>query len=124
MTLRVVFDTNLLVSYLIVHRPPLATLIDDHLAQGRFILITAHELLAELARVLRYPRLQRYYDDATRDRFVALIAALSEVVVLPENIPPISRDSDDDRVIACAVVSHADAIVSGDKDLLALKRVG
>jgi putative PIN family toxin of toxin-antitoxin system len=121
---RAVFDTNLLVSYLLVHRPPIAALLNVHLAQGRFSLITALELLEELARVLRYPRLQRYYDAATRDRFVALIAALSEVVELPEAIPPISRDPDDDRVIACAVVGRADVIVSGDKDLLALKQVG
>ena len=81
-------------------------------------------MLEELARVLRYPRLQRYYDGATRDRFVALIAALSEIVELPEDIPSISRDPDDDRVIACAVVGRADVIVSGDKDLLALKQIG
>ena len=123
--LRVVFDTNLLVSYLLVHRPPIATLIDEYLARERFVLVSAPELLEELARVLRYPRLQRYYDAATRDRFVALVAALSEVVVvLPEDIPPIGRDPDDDRVIACAVVGRADVIVSGDKDLLAVERVG
>ncbi len=90
----------------------------------QFTDITALELLEELARVLRYPRLQRYYDAATRDRFVTLVAALSEVVELPEAIPLISRDPDEDRVIACAVVGRADVIVGGDKDLLALKQVG
>lgn len=122
--MRAVFDTNLLVSYLLVHRPPLATLVDEYLAQENFTLVTAPELLAELERVLRYPRLQRYYDAPQRDRFVALVAALSEVVELPTNIPAISRDPDDDRVIACAVVGRADFIVSGDKDLLTLKQVG
>lgn len=121
---RAVFDTHLLVSYLLVHRPPIATLLETYLAQARFTLITAPELLAELARVLRYPRLQRYYDTATADRCVALIAALSELVELPAEIPPISRDPDDDRVIACAVVGRADFIVSGDRDWLDLGRVG
>lgn len=121
---RAVFDTNLLVSYLLVHRPPIALLIDEQLAQERFTLVSAPVLLEELARVLRYPRLQRYYDTEQRDRFVALIAALSELVELPEEIPPISRDPDDDRVIACAVVGRADGIVSGDRDLLDLREVG
>lgn len=121
---RAVFDTNLLVSYLLVHRPPIALLIDEQLAQERFTLVSAPVLLEELARVLRYPRLQRYYDTAQRDRFVALIAALSELVELPEEIPPISRDPDDDRVIACAVVGRVDGIVSGDRDLLDLREVG
>lgn len=122
--LRAVFDTNVLVSYLLVHRPPIATLIDEHLAQGRFTLVSAPDLLEELARVLRYPRLQRFYSPEERDRFVALIAALSELVELPEDLPAISRDPADDRVIACAVVGRAEAIVSGDRDLLALQTVG
>jgi putative PIN family toxin of toxin-antitoxin system len=122
--IRAVLDTNLLVSYLLTHRPPIATLIDEHLAQERFCLVTGAHLLEELDRVLRYPKLQRYYSEEARTRFVALIAALSEVVELPESVPPISRDPDDDWVIACAVVGQADVIVSGDRDLLALEQVG
>jgi putative PIN family toxin of toxin-antitoxin system len=80
--------------------------------------------LAELDRVLTYPKLQRYYTDEERTRFVALVMALGEVVDVPETIPRICRDPDDDRLIACAVVGEADVIVSGDNDLLALERVG
>ena len=53
-----------------------------------------------------------------------LLMALSEVVELPETIPQICRDPDDDRIIACAVVGGAEVIVSGDDDLLVLDRVG
>jgi putative PIN family toxin of toxin-antitoxin system len=87
-------------------------------------LVTAPELLAELDRVLAYPKLQRYYNEEDRTRFVALVMALSEVVELPETIPRICRDPDDDRVIACAVVGQADVIVTGDQDLLALGCAG
>jgi putative PIN family toxin of toxin-antitoxin system len=122
--IRAVLDTNLLVSYLLTHRPPIATLIDHHLALDSFVLVTAPELLAELDRVLAYTKLLRYYTEEDRTRFVALVMALSEVVDLPETVPRICRDPDDDRVIACAVVGEADVIVSGDDDLLALERVG
>jgi uncharacterized protein len=122
--IRVVLDTNLLVSYLLTHRPPIATLVDHYLAREEITLVTAPELLDELDRVLGYSRLQRYYTAAQRKRFVALVLALSEVVELPESIPRICRDPDDDWVIACAVVGQADAIVSGDQDLLVLERVG
>jgi uncharacterized protein len=121
--MRAVLDTNLLVSYLLTHRPPIAILIDHHLARDDFMLVTAPELLAELDRVLRYPKLHRYYTDEERKRFVALVMALCDVVDLPERIPRISRDPDDDRVIACAVVGEADVIVSVDEDLLALEQV-
>ena len=120
---RVVLDTNLLVSYLITHRPPIATLIDHHLLRQHFILVTAPELLAELDRVLAYSKLQRYYSEENRTQFVALIMAVSEVVDLPEAIPRIGQDPDDDRVIACAVAGAAELIISGDHDLLALQRV-
>jgi putative PIN family toxin of toxin-antitoxin system len=122
--IRAVLDTNLLVSYLLTHRPPIATLIDEHLARESFGLVTAAVLLEELDRVLRYPRLQQYYSEETRTRYIALIAALSEVVELPESVPAICRDPDDDWVIACAVAGEADHIVSGDRDLLSLERVG
>jgi putative PIN family toxin of toxin-antitoxin system len=122
--IRAVLDTNLLVSYLLTHRPPIATLIDDYLAREQFGLVTAVVLLEELDRVLGYPKLRRYYSEESRTRFVALIAALGEVIELPESVPSICRDPDDDWVIACAVVGQADYLVSGDRDLLALERVG
>jgi putative PIN family toxin of toxin-antitoxin system len=122
--IRAVLDTNLLVSYLLAHRAPIATIIDDFLAQDQFIMISAPELLVELDRVLTYPKLQRHYSDEERRCFVALVFALSEAVDLPETVPRICRDPDDDRRVACAVVGGADVIVSGDEDVLALQRVG
>jgi putative PIN family toxin of toxin-antitoxin system len=106
------------------HRPPIATLIDQYLIRDDFELVTAPELPAELDRVLAYPKLQRYYAEEDRTRFVALVMALSEGVELPETIPRICRDADDDRVIAYAVVGEADVIVTGDEDLLALEHAG
>ncbi|RZT05809.1 putative PIN family toxin of toxin-antitoxin system [Duganella sp. BK701] len=43
-------------------------------------------------------------------------------VSLPAIIPKVSRDPKDDVVLACALQSHTDAIVSGDRDLLSLKQ--
>jgi putative PIN family toxin of toxin-antitoxin system len=122
--IRAVFDTNVLVSYLLTHRPPIATLIDDHLKEDDFQLVTAQPLLSELDRVLRYPKLRPYLKEGERKRFLSLVAALSDVVILPDDIPEISRDPDDDLLIACAVVGEADLLVSGDRDLLDLGKVG
>jgi putative PIN family toxin of toxin-antitoxin system len=100
--MRAVLDTNLLVSYLLTHHPPIATIIDGFLAQDEFVMVTAPELLVELDRVLTYPKLQRYYTDKERTRFVALIMALGEVVDLPETIPRICRDPEDDQFLTAA----------------------
>jgi putative PIN family toxin of toxin-antitoxin system len=122
--IRALVDTNLLVSYLISHRPPISELIDAHLARNDWGPLAAPILLQELDRVLQYPRLQRYYTPEARVRYVALVAALSELVELPDAVPRICRDPDDDWVIACAVIGRANVIVSGDRDLLDLERIG
>lgn len=122
--MRVVLEPNFWVSYLISRRPPIADVIDIHLARGDFEAVTSSVLLEELERVLQYPKLQRYYDPETRLRFVALVAALSELVDLPENAPAICRHPADDWVIATAVVGNAEVIVSGNRHLLELEQVG
>ena len=55
---------------------------------------------------------------------MALIAAVSEVVDIPDELPRVVRDPQDDYLIACALAGEADFILSGDKDLLVLKTVG
>ncbi len=122
--MRVVLDTNFWVSYLISRHPPIADVVDIHLVHGDFEAFTSPVLLEELERVLQYPKLQRYYDPETRLRFVALVAALSELVDLPESIPAICRHPADDWVIATAAAGNADCIVSGNKHLLELKKIG
>jgi putative PIN family toxin of toxin-antitoxin system len=45
-----------------------------------------------------------------------------EIIEIADKVRGICRDSDDDMVIACAVAAKADFIVSGDKDLLVIKK--
>ena len=119
--MRVVIDPNLLVSYLLTHRGPIAQLLDVHLAREDFILVICAQLLEELNRVLKYDKFERYFNDETRLRFIALVAAIGEAVEIPEEVPPITRDPKDDYLIACAIAGNADFIISGDKDMLELK---
>ena len=118
--MRVVIDPNLLVSYLLKHRGPIANIIDTHLAQENFTLLGCVQLLEELDGVLQYPKFQQYFDDETRLRFVALVSALSELVDIPDQVPRLVRDPKDDYLIACALAGDADFIVSGDKDVLVI----
>lgn len=84
---------------------------------GRLVLVSSPALLAELERVLAYPKLARVFADPSR-----LVARLRAVVDLVE---PTSRlavvaDEPDNRVLEVAVEVRADAIVTGDGGLLAL----
>lgn len=119
--MRVILDTNLLVSYLLTHRGPIQQILDVHLARQDFTLLICVTLLEELERVLQYDKLRRFVNDENRMRFIALIASLGELVDIPDDIPSILRDPKDDYLIACALAGNADFIVSGDKDLLETK---
>ena len=57
---------------------------------------------------------------ATRESLVVAYTALITRID-PVTMPRISRDPDDDHVIACALAAHAKVIVSGDKDLRVLR---
>jgi uncharacterized protein len=121
---RVVADTNVLVSGLIWPGPP-ATFLDAALRKS-FHLLTSEGLLSELEEVLSRPHLEPRL--RARGRSVAEIMAKQRVLatlVQPADLQPPSdlRDLEDLPVLQCAVGGHAQAIVTGDKDLLTLKEV-
>jgi uncharacterized protein len=117
--IRAVLDTNTIVSGVGWGGPPGAVL--DAAMAGHFESVTSPALLAELRRVLSYPKLQAVVGDA--DELIKLLA-LAAIVVTPTETVTISRDPDDDRLIAAALEADADVIVSGDQDLLTLGRIG
>jgi putative PIN family toxin of toxin-antitoxin system len=114
-TPRVVLDSNVIVSGLGWSGPPAKIL--DAALDGRLVLITSPPLLAELRRVLRYPKLAKVIDRA--EQLADLIEA-SSVVVLPTRVLAVVDDESDNRVLEAAVEGNVDYIVSGDDDLLGL----
>jgi putative PIN family toxin of toxin-antitoxin system len=111
---RVVFDTNVLISALVFGGLPRALLI--RVFRGEVMLVTSSVLLNELEEVL----VVRFAHDASHARTVrAEIELLAEVVEAPE-LARVARDRDDDAVLAAAIAGKASAIVTGDRDLLVL----
>ncbi len=120
--MRVVLDTNIIVSGLLSGAGPPAKLLRLWL-EGRFELITSNPQLDELSRVLAYKKIkERIAPDQASD-FLQHIDALAHVL---ESIPSVdfSPDPDDNAIIATALEGKVDFLVSGDKtDLLSLKKV-
>ncbi len=118
--MRVVADTNTVVSGLLWHGPPRQVL--DKARDGIVELTTSAQLLAELEDVLRREKFaQRLEAAGVNARELVLGYAALAAIVKPEGIAPVVQgDPEDDQVLACALAAHAEAIVSGDHHLLEL----
>jgi uncharacterized protein len=125
--MRVLLDTNVLVSYLLTpaHSGSIAAIIDS-LARGDFTLLLPLELLDELERVVaRKPALAQRIRPEQLTRLRDGLLAVGEVIPpIEHSIPAVTRDRKDDYLLAYAVVGAADYLVTGDEDLLVLTQVG
>src|SRR6266851_5190206 len=119
--MRVVLDTNILVSALIspVGRP---AAIYDAWEDGKFTLLTCAEQLDELRATLRKPRVAALIKPHKAGRLVNQIKKLAEEI---GSLPRVKRSADpnDDFLLALSEAGKADYLVTGDKGgLLALDR--
>ena len=120
--MRVVADANVLVSAALARSPQAPSVLTlDAALDGRLELITSPLLLQEIAMVLARPRLRKYLSAQEALRFITDLAAQTTLVADPPAPHPAAcRDPDDDYLIALATASGADAIVTGDLDLIAV----
>ena len=117
---RIVLDSNVIARAVISPNEPAAELL-ALIVCSEHQLCTSDFMLAELARVLAYPRLQKRHglDDQALVSFVRSIQEVSIVFdVDPPTVPKITRDINDDPVIATAVLSSSQYLCSLDKDIL------
>ena len=115
--MRVVFDTNVLFSALTA-KGFCEEVVDE--AVGECVLIWSNPLRQELEAVLAR---RHEIGPATRAALDAYVDICE--FVEPEPLPArVCRDKDDDVALATAVAGRAQIVVTGDEDLLALKKFG
>ena len=120
--MRLILDTNTALSGLLWPEGPPGKLINAAETQ-RIKLACSTALLAELQGVLTRHKFAAQLHErglSVADVFGGYAALV--VRVAPAALPRVSRDPDDDHVLACALAARADLIVSGDKDLLVLQQ--
>lgn len=117
--LRAVHDTNIVLSALLFGGR-LAWLREAWRA-GPVIPLVCAETAAELLRVLAYPKFQLAPDE--REELLADYLPFVEIVRLPRRLPklPKCRDPDDLMFLALARAGRANAVITGDSDLLAVR---
>jgi len=121
--LRAVVDTNVIVSALI--RPAgAAGILMRCLREGAFTAVFSPELIDEIAAVLCHPKIRTKYRTSPKDfEDIAALFALRGDLVTGEERIRLCRDPDDDFLLEAAVSGNADYLVTGDEDLLSLKKL-
>ena len=117
---RVVVDPGVLVSALITPSGPPAEIVRA-IREERLRIVVCPHLLAELLGVLQREKFRGYVTIDEAEQYVAGLASIAEVRPDPAAEARISRDPKDDYLLALTRESSADAIVSGDADLLVLE---
>jgi putative PIN family toxin of toxin-antitoxin system len=114
---KIVLDTTILVRAT-ERSHGLARELLTNIVEGEHRLLLSNEMLHELARVLRYPRLRDFYgltEDLVFD-YIKLLRRSSEIVTLdPLVIAPI-RDVNDIIVMQTALIGEAEILCSNDDD--------
>ena len=114
--MRIVLDTNVLIAAFIA-RGVCHQLLEHCVSHHE--LVTSEFILAEVREKL----VDKFnYTAEVTDDVIALLRSRMEVVVPEALDAPVCRDPDDDNILATAVSGNGQCIITGDKDLLVLKR--
>jgi uncharacterized protein len=122
---RIVLDTTILVRATEKSNGPARDLLLN-VVGGQHTLLISNEILHELARVLRYPRLRAYYglNESRIYDYIGLLRDAAEMVTLnPLVVPPI-RDVHDIVVLQTAILGEANVLCTRDADFYSQPAAG
>ncbi len=115
---RVVIDTNLWISFLITknHKK-----LDNKIRSGKVKLFFSLELIEEFLTVANRPKFKKYFDKDDLELLLDLFDVYGELVDIKSKVN-ICRDPKDNFLLALAKDAQANYLVTGDKDLLTIKK--
>ena len=115
--MRIVVDSNVLVSAFLKPNGPTNRMVLAIIDRGHSLLIS-NEILHEVARVLRYPRMVRLHgeDEGAVYRFVEWLRVLAEGIVRDPLVQVPIRDVNDIFVVQIALSGGAEILCTCDRD--------
>ena len=115
--LRFVFDTNAIISALLLKNSVSRRAFDNAQNQGQLLL--SLDTLNELNEVLQREKFNKYVTEHERLQFLSALVKEATLVEVIDTIRE-CRDPKDDKFLELALNGKADYIISGDKDLIIL----
>lgn len=119
--MKVVIDTNVLISGLISTSSPPARIIDLWLSNQLNVYVSP-EIIEEYLSVFLRPKFRRVGTPQERYELIAELLELNNTIVVNPDfrLTIITEDVDDNIILECAVEAAVEVIVSGDMHLLSL----
>lgn len=114
--MRVVFDTNIFISAFAIPGS-LAEKAMLKIIEGGDILVLSKEIINEVLSVLS----SKFSRDKEGLSHVAVILSELGELAKPTQKISIFKDDPDNRILECAIHGKADALVTGDKEMLRLR---
>ena len=116
---RIVVDTNIFISFLINKD---FSKLDKIIIDRKSILLLSLELVNELLEVLERPKFNKIISKKDKETLMSFFNSHGELVKVKSKIK-LSRDLKDDFLLSLAIDGKATHLITGDKDLLILKKV-
>jgi len=116
---KIIIDTNIWISFLIGKS---LKRLQHYIDSQSVKIIICDEQVQELLEVFETPKIQKYFSRDQVMGFFELLDESSEKVDLKTKVD-LCRDKKDNYLISLAIDSKADFLITGDKDLLVLKKV-
>lgn len=113
-SVKVIFDTNVWISFLIGKR---IVKIKHYISDGSITIVTTAQLLTEIKTVTSREKLKKYFPKENVKELIELLETIAEKVdIIPTHF--LNRDPKDNFLLDLIDFSKADYLVTGDKDLL------
>ena len=116
---KIIIDTNVWISFLM---GKILAGLEYYIYDNHFQIVSCKEQLSELKEVLFRPKMERYFSIQQVNGIFDLLADYALLVKILSKID-ICRDAKDDYLLALAIDSKADFLITGDKDLLAMEQI-
>jgi len=117
-----VLDTNVLISGILWRGVPFQLL--RWAEEGRLSIYSSLDIMAEVYRVLHYPKFQKYIDKkrTSPGELFDKIESLCTIVHVDQSVSGVCPDADDEKFLACALAAGVEILVSGDRHLLSMNQ--
>ena len=116
---RIILDTNLWISFLISKK---FTDLDNLIKTEKVVLIFSNELLEEFIEVAKRPVIKKFFPKKDVEKLLDIFDQFADLIHVTSNLD-LCRDEKDNFSLNLSVDGNADYLVTGDKDLLVLKKI-